>query len=257
MLNTLNTSIKMLEWYIGESWQYGLFLLALLYLLISKEEKEKKRLFVAYTGIFLVLYFCPITARIIMDYCVGELVYWRMIWLLPIPMILAYTATRIWQRQKGRLRGGILLAVMVLLVILSGRCVYGEQGPYQRAGNLLKLPPEVCWISDIIVENAENEEELNVVAPAELVCFVRQYNPKIKLAYGRNQSRTKRRRKLAEEMLAPSPDFKKIVRNARKLGCKFLIYPANEWQDETIQLLEYEPVGNVNTYIIYKDKKIG
>ena len=58
-------------------------------------------------------------------------------------------------------------------------------------------------------------------------------------------------------MLKESPDFQKIARLSRKLNCNFLIYPANEWQDENIQALGYETVGNVNTYIIYRDMEDG
>lgn len=253
MVETLKSAVKMVGWYIGESWQPALLLLALLYILLSKEEKDKRRLFAAYTGIFAALYFCPVTAKIIMDYCIGELVYWRMFWLLPIPMILAYVATRIWNRQKSRaLRVGTL-AVLAALVVLSGRCVYGSDGPFQKAGNILKLPPEVCWACDMMRENAPEDGEIRVTAPEELVSFIRQYAPDIKLAYGRRGNTSRKKKRLAEEMLKESPDFRKIARISRKLDCNFLIYPADEWQDENIQALDYERVGNVNTYIVYRD----
>ena len=253
MVETLKSAVKMVGWYIGESWQPALLLLALLYILLSKEEKDKRRLFAAYTGIFAALYFCPVTAKIIMDYCIGELVYWRMFWLLPIPMILAYAATRIWNRQKSRaLRVGTL-AVLAALVVLSGRCVYGSDGPFQKAGNILKLPPEVCWACDMMRENAPEDGEIRVTAPEELVSFIRQYAPDIQLAYGRRGNTSRKKKRLAEEMLKESPDFRKIARISRKLDCNFLIYPADEWQDENIQALDYERVGNVNTYIVYRD----
>ena len=57
MVETLKSAVKMVGWYIGESWQPALLLLALLYILLSKEEKDKRRLFAAYTGICAALYF--------------------------------------------------------------------------------------------------------------------------------------------------------------------------------------------------------
>lgn len=253
MIGALKSAIKMFGWYIGESWQPALFLLALLYLLLAREEKDKRRLFVAYTGVFAFLYLCPVTAKIIMDYCIGELVYWRMFWLLPIPVILAYVCTRLWHSRKNRLTRTGTLAVLAALIVLSGHCVYGTDGPFQKAGNLLKLPPEVCWVCNIIEENAPEDGRMKAAAPEELVGFIRQYDPKIRLAYGRRGNTTRAGKRLAKEMLAPSPDFEKIAKYARKLECNFLIYPADEWQDENIQMLGYEPVGNVNTYIIYRD----
>ena len=257
MMEILKSAVKMFGWYVGESWQFALFLLALLYLLLAKEERDKRRLFGAYTGIFAVLYLCPVTAKIIMDYCIGELVYWRMFWLLPIPVILSYTAVRIWKRQKSKAAGAGVLVLFTVLIVLSGHCVYGEDGPFQRAGNLLKLPPEVCWACDIMEENAPEDGEIRVTAPEELVGFIRQYDPKIRLAYGRRGNTGKKGKRLAAEMLKESPDFQKIARLSRKLNCNFLIYPANEWQDENIQALGYETVGNVNTYIIYRDMEDG
>jgi len=254
MTDILKTAVKMIGWYVGESWQYALFLLALLYLLLSRQERDKRRLFAAYTGVFAFLYFCPLTARIIMEYCIGELVYWRMLWLLPIPMIMAYVAVKLWRRAKGRLASAGALAVLAALVILSGRCVYGSGGPFSRAGNLLKLPPEVCWVCDTIKENAPESGEIRVTAPEELVSFIRQYDPEIKLAFGR-QNNKKKQRRLQKEMLKEFPDFRKIARLSRRLGSNFLVYPADEWEDEGLQQMGYEPVGNVNTYIIYRDLK--
>ena len=94
MLEYTKIAIEKLLLYIGDSWQYGLFLAALLYLLFSKEEKKTKRFFVSYTIVFLVVFFCPITAKIIMDYCIGQSVYWRMLWLLPIPLFIAVAGTK-------------------------------------------------------------------------------------------------------------------------------------------------------------------
>lgn len=253
MADTLRAAVKMFTLYIGESWQFALFLLAVLYLLLAKEEKDKRRLFAAYTGVFAVLYLCPLTAKIIMDYCIGELVYWRMFWLLPIPMILAYTGTKIWKRQKSRPASIAVLAVFGILIILSGRCVYGANGPFQKAGNLMKLPPEVCWVCDIMEENVPEGEEIKAVVPTELAGYIRQYDPKIKLAYGRWGGQSKRGKKLEEQMLSENPNFRKIARIARKTGCNFLVYPADEWESENIQNLGYEVAGNVNTYVIYRD----
>lgn len=253
MLKVMESAVEKYQWYIGESWQYLLFLLALLYLIYSSRERESRRLFVGYTGVFFIIYLFPVTAKIIMDFCIGELVYWRMLWLLPIPVILAYVCTRIWGRMKSRTAKGASLAVMALLLILSGKCVYGGDTPYQKARNLFKIPPEVCWTCDLIRQNAPQDGELKVVAPAELVCYIRQYDAGIELAYGRTESSSKKRRQIAKQMLAKEPNFRLIAKNARKLECNFLIYPTDEGQDAEIRSLGYEYVGTVNTYNIYRD----
>ena len=72
MLEYVKIAIEKLLLYLGDSWQYGVFLAALLYLLFSKEDKKTKRLFVGYTLALLAVFFCPVTAKIIMDFCIGK-----------------------------------------------------------------------------------------------------------------------------------------------------------------------------------------
>ncbi len=45
MLKVMESAVEKYQWYIGESWQYLLFLLALLYLIYSSRERESRRLF--------------------------------------------------------------------------------------------------------------------------------------------------------------------------------------------------------------------
>ncbi len=111
-----------------------------------------------YTGVFFIIYLFPVTAKIIMDFCIGELVYWRMLWLLPDPGDTRLCVHQDLGRMKSRTAKGASLAVMALLLILSGKCVYGGDTPYQKAGNLFKIPPEVCWTCDLIRQNAPRTE---------------------------------------------------------------------------------------------------
>jgi len=256
MLDKIAMAFEKIQWYIGDSWQYILFVAAILYLIFSKEEKEHKRFLVGYTILFGIIYVCPLTAKIIADYLIGANVYWRMLWALPIPLIMAYVGTRIWQRQKGHLRQILCFVVFTALIAASGRFIYGADGPFVKAGNPYKLPPEVIWISDIILENAPESGTTGVVAPTELVGYIRQYDARLKLAYGRRGSTGKRRKRIRKEMASEQPNFKAIARRTRKIDVNFLVYPADEWQEEVIWSLGYEEVGRVNTYIIYRDTMI-
>ena len=82
MASYFNTAADWLRSYAGDGWHVVLFLPALAYILFARCDKRLKRFLAAYTVLFLFLYFCPVTAKIIMDYCIGEEVYWRMLWLL-------------------------------------------------------------------------------------------------------------------------------------------------------------------------------
>ena len=255
MLEIMKVAIEKLQLYIGESWQYALFLLALLYLLLRQEEKPNRKLFVGYAGVFALLYICPVTAKIIMDYCVGKLVYWRMFWLLPLPLVIAYVCTKIAVLPKRKMTRLLSMVIMAALIMVSGRFVYGESTPFSKAGNLLKLPPEVCWVCDTVKENSPELSEPGVVAPEELVSFIRQYDASIRLAYGRQGNRSKQSKAIAKEMRKEAPNFARIAKLAKKLNCSFLIYPEDKNKEEEIKAQGYVPVGVVNTYIIYKNEK--
>ena len=125
-------ALEKMEMYNGTGWHLLLFGLAILYLCACRRKKENKRLLLGYSVVFFLIYFCPVTAKIIMDYCTGESVYWRMLWLLPIPLIVAYACTMLvssFRRRLPRLACGLILACAI---IAGGRSMhFGEGAKYE------------------------------------------------------------------------------------------------------------------------------
>ena len=66
------TALEKLKDYNGKGWHVALFVLALVFLWLGTKEKEHKKLFTGYSILFAILYFCPVTAKSIMKYCVEE-----------------------------------------------------------------------------------------------------------------------------------------------------------------------------------------
>lgn len=252
MLNIIQSAIEKFRWYVGDSWQFGLFLLALLYLLLAREEKGRKGLFIGYTVVFGLIYLCPLTAYIIMEYCIGELVYWRMFWILPIPLVIAYVFTRIWCRQKKRITQILSLVILMTLLVVSGKNIYGTETPFVRAGNLFKLPPEVCWVGDILRADQRGDEVIRVAAAGDLVGYLRQYDAGIELVYGR-RVRNRRRKVLAQELGSEEPDFSVVAGYARLLKCNFLVYNTDENQDQIVKSIGYQEIGKAGIYTVYRD----
>ena len=60
------TALEKLKDYNGKGWHVALFVLALVFLWLGTKEKEHKKLFTGYSILFVILYFCPVTAKIIM-----------------------------------------------------------------------------------------------------------------------------------------------------------------------------------------------
>ena len=74
--------------FIEDQVYWYVFLFALIIIIGFGVAKEKKRFLMIAMGIFSVVYICPISARLLM-YGMGSDVYWRMFWLVPIPIVIS------------------------------------------------------------------------------------------------------------------------------------------------------------------------
>lgn len=142
------TALEKLKDYNGKGWHVALFVLALVFLWLGTKEKEHKKLFTGYSILFAILYFCPVTAKIIMKYCVEEQVYWRMLWLLPIPLVLAYAGVQLIQKfSKKTAKAGVFLLLAVVLIAGGNNMYLGTGGRLEKASNINKIPWKWCALS--------------------------------------------------------------------------------------------------------------
>ena len=130
--------------YFADGWQYPLFFMALVLLLVLWKKKEAGIFFV-FTLVAMAVIYCPVSAWVIMK-AVGEDVYYRLFWVLPILYVLAAFMVEMFPlvgKKFNRIIASILLvALFAGLMFFGGHMVY-ERGVIGRAHNLEKLPPEV------------------------------------------------------------------------------------------------------------------
>lgn len=254
MKTAFKVAIERIGWYIGCGYHHILFLLALLFLAVNYKEKENRKWLAGYSVLFAAVYLCPLSARLIMKYCIGYLVYWRMFWMLPSALIIAYAAAKLCTKWKHAGAQVLCMALLTLVIVLAGENPYvGADAPYVRAHNLQKLPADACQVTDIILENLEEGERAVAVVPDALTGYIRQYDASVELVYGRKSKLKKRRKRLHRQMNKEEPNFRKIVRLSRKLGANYLVYPADETQNLQIEERGFVQIGRVGGYVIYKD----
>lgn len=172
--------IQVFQRYMGTGLIMIWFLASVVYLFLWEERKDRRIFFVYMPIILLLLYFNPLFAGL---FCrlVGSEVYFRICWLLPIIIVIAYTVMCIFERLKGK--GKILFAVVtVMLIAVSGKPVY-DNPLYTKAENIYHVPDSVVHICDAIVVPGR---EVMAVFPDELILYVRQYSPFVCMPYGRN-----------------------------------------------------------------------
>lgn len=238
-----------------------LFLAAVLLLGgLCKSNKEKSHAFLlsGYTVCFFLIFFCPLTAKVIMDYCIGTEVYWRMFWILPLPIVIAYAFSLRLRTAENRWRRCLCAAGMLLVIAVTGTAVYQPE-VFVEAENPYKLPQEVIDVCDMINEDArENSiEEKKAVVVNELLPYIRQYDGSIKMPYGRDATRGlrgkgKATKRLYALMNDPEADFKSLAKYAKKKKCNYLVYYKNGFADETLRSRGYERIGETSSYFVYR-----
>ena len=247
------TALEKLKDYNGKGWHVALFVLALVFLWLGTKEKEHKKLFTGYSILFAILYFCPVTAKIIMKFCVEEQVYWRMLWLLPIPLVLAYAGVQLIRKfSKKMAKAGVFLLLAAVLIAGGNNMYIGTGGRLEKASNINKIPQVVCSVCEVILQDQNPESEKKVVMAESLVGYVRQYTPKIILAFGRWGPTGKNTKILYNEMTAEKPNFKEIKRLSLKYGYEYLVYGETREQDAALQKIGYVKIGQINEYGIYR-----
>lgn len=255
MITAFQIAIERAGWYIGSGWHYLLFAAALLFLILKRDDKENRKWLVWYTLLFAAVYICPLTARIIMKYCIGGFVYWRMFWILPTSVIVAYVAVSVCTAGKKKTVQAVCASLLMALIIVTGKNPYvGGQAIYQKAVNMQKLPADACQISNLIAATRAEGETALAVMPEDLVGYVRQYDASIRLLYGRRSKSEKPVRKIRRQMRKEQPKIKKLIRRIRQQGVNYLVFLADEQQDAKIQRNGFEKIGKVGGYSVYKDK---
>lgn len=128
--------------------------------------------------VITVLFFFPLF-KMVMDKVEEAGTYYRILWLLPMTVVIAYAGVKLIGRHTR-----IGLAAMVIVLVLGGEYLYKSQY-VTRAENRYHLPQAVIAICDLIAPQ-EDEERVWAVFPSELIHFVRQYSSEIQMPYGRD-----------------------------------------------------------------------
>ena len=177
--------------YGGTGFLLLLYVIALGYLLIREKNKYVRSIFVYAPMLLIFGFLFPVSRKLYVAVLNEGNTYYRVLWLLPVSITLAYTECSVIYRLGKRFErnarwisyAGALVGVAVIM--LAGEYVYNS--PHiSKAENAYHLPQEVIDICDTIEAN-EGEISYNYATfPGDLVYYVRQYRTDIGLSYGRD-----------------------------------------------------------------------
>ena len=235
--------------YCGTGMMVGLFLVSLIYLFFKEKNKANRLLFVYVPTVTLLIYFCPLWAWVVYR-VIGEDLYWRFLWLLPVVPVIAYAAIKAVQMLDRKIQpfAGTLAA---LILILSGSLIY-QSSHVEWAENAYHIPQEVINVCDIM---EPEEGKVKAAVPWEMFQYVRQYSAKIEMPYGREYilfdwaDRSELFHALTEDIINPE----KAAELARQDGCLYIVLAETKPIDGTLEEYGYEKYAETDGYVIYMD----
>ena len=242
-------SLVIFKLYTGLKLLLVLTALAWIYLLVRERDK-RVRLMLVYAPIGTVLLFLfPISRKIFVAAGLDGETYYRVLWTIPMGVITAYGACRIFAAHK---RIGLL--VTSALVILCGSYVYKSEY-ISRAENLYHIPNTVIKICDRISFEDSNVR-VSAVMPPELIHFVRQYDASINMPYGREMlvERWGYYNAVYEAMEKPEiVNMEELLEATRADYCQYIVMSEGKRTDVDPESIGLVLLDRIDGYRIYED----
>ena len=243
-------------------WGNGLFLLLFagccLFLLVKENRGRKIRLLLGYCLVSILIFFFPLGAKLIHK-VIGESVYWRLLWLLPVVPVTAYALVKMtFLAGKKWLRTGLVLLFSAAIALTGKNAFSSDQ--YAYSDNLQQVPGQVQMICNLIRSRC-GEKDVLVAANDYLAAYIRIYDPTITMPYGRVRHGTKIKEAVwVYKMLEawPETDYKILARKALALGVDYIV--TKEPTPKGVERLNakgYVETGQVMEYRIYERQEKG
>lgn len=254
MKDTMNWILSIWKMYWNEGFYQYLLLLSVIYLLLCKRKKAGTRQALPFLFSMLFVFFCPFTAAVI-RICIGESVYWRVLWLIPLIPIIALGATEFIKDRKSKLVQAVLLLLFAGVIAVSGKSVM-QAGNYIRLANHQKVPNEVAAVCAIMQQKAADEDliRIRVASDDYISAYVRVYDPTILMPYGRwaKGALDYKADSLYKHINSEEPDYDKIGKRGRQTHCNFLVLPETSVDPhETLSSYGFEEIGTAGSYTVY------
>lgn len=229
----------------GISAYQTLFFLGVFVIWIFVKKKEKKSMFVWYTGIVLIGIYNPITlflCKIVFGETELAAYYCRLFMLLPIVFTIAYAFVILLQQCKSDLKKLFATILSLLIIIASGHSIY-EEDWYVKAQNFNKVPNDVLQICEL-VQGVENEKRIMV--PNALTTYMRQVDTSIKLVYDRYQGGEE----IVVQVSSETPNVEFILEYGKEYECNYVVCLKNDYVIENFSMKGCKIAGYTDNYVL-------
>lgn len=233
--------------YYGNRWYLLFAVVAYIYLFFATKESRRKIVYPSVLLAFLVL------NPILYQYVYSKIIYWRLMWLLPNTLAIAY-ATVLFVRKRKHIAVKVIAFVLVLAaVVWKGTNVYTHSG-MAKASNQQKVDARVQQVCD---EMLAVDETPKCIAALNLSYEIRQYCGDIELMYGRNVEGyinviDDLSLRIANEMRSENPNYDYIFAQAMAKNYDFIVLEDYKTvPEDLLNQYGYQIYKNVAGYNLY------
>ncbi len=231
---------------------------AILFLFLRKKRKREESLL----GVYSVLIFCmilmPFFTLIIWRFLRNGGVYWRLLWMIPYAVLIAYAGCELVFRPKNRLLKLLAAAVATAAILLGGTSVYNKD-VWQVPTSRDKLPQLTLTTMSVINDHAEKTGNpyKRLYTTVDVLCEIRQLDATIFQSSSRkmNFTRFNESSKVGYYymvMYGMIPDSKhRIARYMRYYEMNYAAVPSSYQFDETLTKAGCELIYDLDGWQIW------
>ena len=147
---------------VGTGLYFGMFVLIVIFIILEAKKEEKSRIklvFGIYSIIILLLNLNPIFTNFSIKF-IGKSVYWRVYWLFPIGLVLAYAFTELIFKMPTKWKKILASILVVIVIVIGGKWVYNEEN-FSSVSNYYKIPDTIL---DVIFQVSADDEDYKQLA---------------------------------------------------------------------------------------------
>ena len=255
--NTINVCNEAFQRFVGSGVYVGLFFISILYIISylksnDKKDKNIKLIFAIYCVIVLILNLNPRFTKFIITILKEDVTYWRVYWLLPVGINIAYMFTDMIFQQEKKFSRVILGILIVFMIGISGKYMYSSEQveKFAKVNNYYKVPDNVL---DIIMEVSNDDEDYKKIAgPEVFMIYTRQIDGNIILAEGRGSYYQGSLINLTNE-----GSLKDVCEACINKKCNYLVLRKDrELTGEYLLAYDIKKIRENEEYILYKFNRV-
>jgi len=207
-----------------------------------------------YPLVALAVIFNPLIAHVLFV-LIGQEVYWRIFWILPVTICIAYVATVTIIIVPDKIRKVLVTVALLIILIISGKFIYSGNN-YIVSSNFYKVPLRTIQVCNIL-ENDSNGAMIRVAVPTDLVATMRQYDADIQMPYGRGGYDNTNVENVASWrmyllLLQPQLDVNAASLAMNNFKCNYLVLYRSQTLSDAVEKYGFQFVTASDYYNVYR-----